>query len=500
MTNFNDLKISDLLKKSIADMKYTKITEVQDRTIPLVILNKNVICKSHTGSGKTLAFGIPLSDRILTKKSSAALILGPTRELVVQVRDELIKLNKHTGLKAYCVYGGHRIADEISTLKRKPHLLAATPGRLLDHFKRHSINPQFFDTVVLDEADRMLDMGFIEDIKKILSAVKPDRVHLFSATLDGKVATLIKEYIPEYEEIVVKDEIIGKNILEQHLNVKKEDKFSELLKIVNNADRKRVLVFTSTKRYVDILTEKLTMEGIRAIGIHGDKSQRFRELALDDFRKGRMQVLIATDVAARGLQIDNVEYVVNYDKANDDDTHKHRIGRTGRMGKTGHAITFVSDDDSSKKSRSHSRSSGSFRQRSSSDRSNRSSRFDERPRNRYSTDMSDNRSNRSERYDDKRGSRSESSFSRDRSENDRFRRARSSDDRSSRSKGFRDNSNIDKSKSFSRDKSRDNRTDRNRNSDSRSEKSSKSFSRDKPKGNKSFGPHRERKGSGRTRR
>lgn len=380
MTKFEDLSFHNLLKKSIKDMNYSTITEVQEKTIPLMINGENVICKSHTGSGKTLAFGIPISDRILSNKSQKVLILGPTRELVVQVKDEIGKLNRYSGLRVYNVYGGHGMNEEATALRRGVHILAATPGRLLDHFKRRVINPKQFDTVVLDEADRMLDMGFVEDIKKILDLIQPGRVHLFSATLDGKVATIISKYIPTYEEVIIKEEVIGKNITEKHIEVKSSDeKFGHLKQVLEEAGSSRVLVFVSTKRYADMLTEKLTSLGYSVISIHGDKSQKYRELALEDFKAGRMQILIATDVAARGLQIDNVEYVVNYDQARDADTHKHRIGRTGRMGKTGVAVTFVSDEDNKPQGRGRGRGRGgrSGFSRSSYSRSRSSSRFDD---------------------------------------------------------------------------------------------------------------------------
>jgi len=344
-TTFDDLNFDNRLKTGLKNMNYVNTTEVQAKTIPLMIEGNNVICKSFTGSGKTLAFGIPLSDRLLRHKSTGILILGPTRELVVQVRNELVKLNRNTDLRIEAVYGGHGIGAEILALKRKVDVLCATPGRLLDHIRNRNINTKQFDTVILDEADRMLDMGFIDDMKEILNILNPVNTHLFSATLDGSVAKLIDRYIPKYEEIIIAEEIIGKNILEKHVDVKKEDKFQHLLDVVKNAHSKKVLVFVSTKRYADSLTEKLINKGINVASIHGDKSQMYREMALRDFKSGRKQVLIATDVAARGLQIDNVEYVVNYDAAKDADTHKHRIGRTGRMGKIGYAINFISEQD-----------------------------------------------------------------------------------------------------------------------------------------------------------
>jgi len=341
MTKFEDIQFNNLLKRSIQDLKYENATEVQDKVIPAIIGGENIVCRSHTGSGKTLAFGIPLSHRILNGQSKKVLIIGPTRELVVQVRTELSLLNRHSRLKVYNVYGGHGMIDEQSQLRKGVDILVATPGRLLDHFKRRVIQPRQFDTVVLDEADRTLDMGFITDIKQILGMIEPKNVHLFSATLEGKVASLIHSFISKYKEIILPAEIIGKTIIEKDIEVTRGDKYKALLDIITQANGKKVLVFVSKKYFADSLCEKLGKNEVGAVSIHGDKTQKNRELSLKDFKTGRTQVMIATDVAARGLQIEDIEFVVNYDAAMDRDTHKHRIGRTGRMGKTGYAINFI---------------------------------------------------------------------------------------------------------------------------------------------------------------
>jgi len=342
--SFQDIKFSNEIKKSIQRMKYETATDVQLDTIPLILDGYNVIVKSHTGSGKTAAFGIPISEQIFKSKGRAALVLCPTRELAVQVKNELRKINSDTRLNVFAFYGGHGMTSELKDTTRGIDILVATPGRLLDHFKRGSLNPKKFKTVVLDEADRMLDMGFIHDLKDILNQIKPGNTHLFSATLDGSVARLIQEHIPTYEEIILSEEIIGKNILERHIKVKFEDKLDALQEIIEEAKNGRVLIFVSTKRSADFLTRKLAKLNYRVECIHGGKTQRSREIALQNFKSGKKRILIGTDVASRGLQIDNVEFVVNYDLANDEDTHKHRIGRTGRMGDTGHAITFVGED------------------------------------------------------------------------------------------------------------------------------------------------------------
>ncbi len=339
---FEEFSFSEELKNAVKKMDYFNATEVQVHSIPLILEGHNVVVKSHTGSGKTLAFGIPLSELIFTKKLGGALVLCPTRELAIQVKEELKKLNSETGLKVTAVYGGHGVKNELNVLRKGVDILCATPGRLLDHFKNHDLNPEQFETIVLDEADRMLDMGFIHDLKEILTFIQPLNVHLFSATLTGKVAKIIDEFIQGYTEIIIEDEIIGTDIIEEHIKANKYEKFSILMDLINEA-RGKVLVFVATKRTADWLARKLKENNFFVSSIHGDKSQNYREKALNSFKTGEKKILIATDVAARGLQIDNVELVINYDLAQDYDTHKHRIGRTGRMGAKGKAISFVTE-------------------------------------------------------------------------------------------------------------------------------------------------------------
>lgn len=379
--SFEDIKFSDEIKKSIQRMKYEKATDVQLDTIPLILDGHNVIVKSQTGSGKTAAFGIPISEQIFKSKGRAALVLCPTRELAVQVKNELRQINSDTGLNVYAFYGGHGMMSERKAISRGIDILVATPGRLLDHFKQGQLKPRMFKVVVLDEADRMLDMGFIHDLKDILHQVKPGNTHLFSATLDGSVAKLIQEHIPTYEEILLSDELVGKNIFERHIKVPFEEKLEALEEIIQEAKDGRVLVFVATKRNADYLSRNLAKLNYKVECIHGGKTQRSREYALENFKSGKKRILIGTDVASRGLQIDNVEYVVNYDLAQDADTHKHRIGRTGRMGDTGHAITFVGADGniiapakSYRKGRSNDKPRG-FRNNQRRDRNNQYSKF-----------------------------------------------------------------------------------------------------------------------------
>jgi len=343
---FDDLDISSEIKTAVKNMNYEVATEVQIKSIKWMLEGHNVIVRSHTGSGKTTAFGLPISENIFKGKSKSTLILCPTRELAVQVKAELAKINQKTGLRTIVVYGGHGMTGEIRDLQRGVDILCATPGRLLDHFRNNHIDPKQFDTVILDEADRMLDMGFIHDLRQILDFVKPKSTHLFSATLEGSIANLIQEYIPTYEEIILPDEIVGKDIIERHIKVPRELRFDALLEVITEAEGGKVLIFVSTKRTADFLSKKLYRHGLKVEAIHGDKSQNTRQFALDKFRDGKCRILVATDVASRGIQVDDIEFVVNYDLANDYDTHMHRIGRTGRMGDKGEAVTFVGENGS----------------------------------------------------------------------------------------------------------------------------------------------------------
>jgi ATP-dependent RNA helicase DeaD len=341
---FSEMEIDEKIKLSLKNMGFESPSKVQELVIPSMIKGNNVVVKSHTGSGKTAAFGIPVIDKILKGEIEKVLIVGPTRELVVQVCEEIRKISKDSHIKAFAVYGGHGIEGEIELLNRKFNIVCATPGRLLDHIERRTLHPKEFDTIILDEADRMLDMGFIDDIKKIMSMVQAKNTHLFSATLDSKIIGLIKRYIQEYDEIILNEEVIGVNIIEETIATPARWKVNKLLDFMKDKKDKKVLIFVSTKRYCETLAQKFYKNRFRVETIHGDLSQRKREIALSNFKKGEVNILIATDVAARGLQIDNVDYVINYDDPQDEDTYKHRVGRTGRMGKTGYAVNFEIDN------------------------------------------------------------------------------------------------------------------------------------------------------------
>lgn len=341
---FSEMEINEKIKSSLKKMNFDSPTKVQELVIPSMIKGNNVVVKSHTGSGKTAAFGIPIINQILNEEVKKVLIVGPTRELVVQVCEEIRKLSKDSHIRAFAVYGGHGIEGEFEMLNKQFHIVCATPGRLLDHIERRTLNPKEFDTIVLDEADRMLDMGFIDDIRKILERTQPKNTHLFSATLDSKIIGLIEKYIRKYDEIILTEEVIGTKIIEETIATPARWKVNKLLDFMKDKRDKKVLIFVSTKRYCETLAQKFHKNRFNVETIHGDLSQRKREIALSLFKTGKVNILIATDVAARGLQIDNVDYVVNYDEPQDEDTYKHRVGRTGRMGKTGYAVNFKIDN------------------------------------------------------------------------------------------------------------------------------------------------------------
>jgi len=344
---FEDIKFDARIQKALKDLKFDEATEIQEKTIPLIIEGKTVVAKSYTGSGKTAAFGISAAERILQNKNKGVLIIGPTRELIVQVKTEVAKINRYTKLKVLAVYGGHGLVGEVKAIKSSGvDILCATPGRLLDHIKHNVIKKTAFDCIVLDEADRMLDMGFSQDIQKILDFFNPKNLHLFSATINEKIIGIVKKHIKDYELVSIKKELTGNEIIEQKIDMRESEKYPHLVEIIKKSEGKKILVFVETKTSADNLVRKLDKQGFFVASIHGDKTQKFREIALSNFKSNKIHILVATNVAARGLHIDDVEIVVNYDRARDKDTHTHRIGRTGRMGKKGIAITFVTDNDS----------------------------------------------------------------------------------------------------------------------------------------------------------
>ncbi len=341
---FADFKIGETLKKAIAVKGYTTPTPIQDRSIPHILQGVDVVGIANTGTGKTGAFLIPLIDKVIAKPTESVLIVVPTRELAIQIEEELHGFLKSVpSIKSVCAFGGANISRQIEALRTHRHFVIGTPGRLKDLLERRKLNTAGFRTVVLDEADRMLDMGFVHDMRTLLANVPKDRQTLFfSATLSPDIEKLINEFLREPVRISVKTRDTSKNIDQDVIRVPRGgDKFEILVDLLKKPDFSRVLVFGRTKHGVDTLEKKLMRSGITAESIHGNKNNAKRQQALRHFKEGRVRVLVATDVAARGLDIANVSHVINFDVPATYDDYVHRIGRTGRGEKKGFALTMI---------------------------------------------------------------------------------------------------------------------------------------------------------------
>lgn len=343
---FSDLKLSQRTIKSLGEYGYHEPTPVQEKAIPKIIEGKNLVVRSQTGTGKTAAFGVGIIERIIAGKTNKALILTPTRELAMQVCTELRGICQAHQLKVYSVYGGQPIQFQIRDLKKRYEILVATPGRLLDLCARRKVDLLQFNAIVLDEADHMLDLGFKRDVFKILNTLPKEKLMLlFSATIDQNVKSIVSHHMPEAENIAVGEMKIVSSIKEEQIELPHGEKFPKLQEILTKYNGKKILVFSRTKRCVVMLKEKLEKQGFEGIGmLQGDMPQPRRSKVLTRFRENRLSILIATNVASRGLHIDNVDLIVNYDEAEDKETHLHRVGRTGRMGAVGKVITFISND------------------------------------------------------------------------------------------------------------------------------------------------------------
>ncbi|WP_027308153.1 DEAD/DEAH box helicase [Caloramator sp. ALD01] len=343
---FNELNLSKELLKAIADLGYEEATPIQSQAIPIVLEGHDVIGQAQTGTGKTAAFSIPVIERIDTsKKQIQALILCPTRELAIQVSEEIKKLSSYKkGVYALPVYGGQAIERQIQALKKGVNIVIGTPGRVIDHINRGTIKLDNLKMIVLDEADEMLNMGFIEDIEFILSnAPKERQTLLFSATMPKPILELTQKYQnnPKMVKIVQK-ELTVPTIEQIYIEVREADKIEVLSRLLDIHNPKLSLVFCNTKKKVDEVSMSLQARGYLADGLHGDLKQLQRDKVMQKFRNGLIEILIATDVAARGIDVENVEMVFNYDVPQDIENYVHRIGRTGRAGREGKAYTFIS--------------------------------------------------------------------------------------------------------------------------------------------------------------
>lgn len=344
--NFEQFGISEDILHAIDDKGYTEPTEIQRLAIPPLMDWRDLIAKAPTGTGKTYAFGIPIIEQTDENESTVqALILAPTRELALQINADIIDLTKYRrNLKTVCLYGGQPISRQMQTLSKKPQIIVATPGRLLDHLNRRTVNLSNVNTVVLDEADRMLDMGFMRDVTRILDRTQ-NRVNLalLSATLSTDVMTVGWKYQRDAVEILVRAEVESKPDISQYsIEASELQKPKIILALMEKEGLDRAMVFCNTKSKVERVTKMLKYKGLAVDCIHGDIRQVQREKVLADFRKGKLKILVATDVAARGLDIDDVDVVFNYDIPDENEYYVHRIGRTGRAKRSGVAYCFVS--------------------------------------------------------------------------------------------------------------------------------------------------------------
>ncbi len=344
MLTFYEMGLSSQVVRATSEMGFEETTPIQEKTIPLAIQGKNVIGQAQTGTGKTAAFGIPIIEQIDDHdRNVKALIVTPTRELAVQVAEEINRLGQIKEVKSLPIYGGQDINRQIRALKKNPQVIVGTPGRLIDHINRRTIRLDKIEHVVLDEADEMLNMGFIEDIETILETVPDERqTMLFSATIPKTIQDLSKRFIKDPEIVKIQPkEVTVPNIDQNYIEVTEKQKFDVLCRLLDVQLPDKAIVFGRTKRRVDELCEGLNKRGYSAEGIHGDFPQSQRNNVMSNFKNGYTEVLVATDVASRGLDISDVSHVYNFDIPQDSEGYVHRIGRTGRIGRSGKSITFV---------------------------------------------------------------------------------------------------------------------------------------------------------------
>lgn len=342
---FEELELYPEILRAVTEMGFEEATPIQAKAIPAVMTGQDVIGQAQTGTGKTASFGIPLLMKVNPHiRKTQAIVLCPTRELAIQVANEIRSLAKYMhGIKVLPVYGGQEINKQIRSLKGGAQIIIGTPGRVMDHLRRRTIRCDYVDTIVLDEADEMLNMGFREDIETVLEYIPQEhQVVLFSATMPKAILEITKKYQKDAVTIkVTKKELTVPSIEQYYYDVKRRDKMEVLTRLLDYYDPKRSLVFCNTKKMVDELTAELQGQGYFAEGLHGDMKQAQRDRVMKSFREGKVDILVATDVAARGIDVDDVEAVFNYDLPQDDEYYVHRIGRTGRAGRTGRSFTFI---------------------------------------------------------------------------------------------------------------------------------------------------------------
>ncbi|HFD8039389.1 DEAD/DEAH box helicase [Streptococcus pyogenes] len=345
---FTEFNLSQDIQSAVVTAGFEKASPIQEMTIPLALEGKDVIGQAQTGTGKTAAFGLPTLNKIRTNENIIqALAIAPTRELAVQSQEELFRFGREKGVKVRSVYGGSSIEKQIKALKSGAHIVVGTPGRLLDLIKRKALILDHVETLILDEADEMLNMGFLEDIEAIISRVPADRqTLLFSATMPAPIKQIGVKFMKDPEHVQIKNkELTNVNVDQYYVRVKEQEKFDTMTRLMDVNQPELSIVFGRTKRRVDEITRGLKLRGFRAEGIHGDLDQNKRLRVIRDFKNDQIDILVATDVAARGLDISGVTHVYNYDITQDPESYVHRIGRTGRAGKSGESITFVSPNE-----------------------------------------------------------------------------------------------------------------------------------------------------------
>lgn len=349
-TSFEEMDFSKEVLRAIKDMGFTTPSTVQAKTIPLMMSGADVNAIAPTGTGKTCAFGIPMLEYVqLNEPEVQEVVLAPTRELALQIGDELTKLAKYIkGCRIAVLYGGQPIPKQLAALKRKPQILVATPGRLLDHMNRGNVHLNAVHTMVLDEADEMLNMGFVKDVTRIIEATPDERqMVLFSATTNQDVLTIAWKYQHDPIEVTVEATKQDRPQIAQYvISTEQNKKIDHLLYLLDADVYQRVMIFCNTKFMTDRLTERLKKEGYQAECIHGDVKQSQRNVVMNDFRRGKFPILIATDVAARGIDVDDVEAVINFDLPAENEYYLHRIGRTGRAHKHGVSFSLVTFQES----------------------------------------------------------------------------------------------------------------------------------------------------------
>lgn len=345
---FSELGLSDSLLKAIKRSGYEEATPIQEQTIPMVLKGKDVIGQAQTGTGKTAAFGLPIIENVDTENPNIqAIIISPTRELAIQTQEELYRLGKDKHVRAQVVYGGADIRRQIKSLKQHPQILVGTPGRLRDHINRHTVKLDHIKTLVLDEADEMLNMGFLEDIESIIKETPDDRqTLLFSATMPPEIKRIGVQFMSNPETVRIKAKELTTDLVDQYyVRARDYEKFDIMTRLIDVQDPDLTIVFGRTKRRVDELSKGLIARGYNAAGIHGDLTQDKRSKIMWKFKNNELDILVATDVAARGLDISGVTHVYNYDIPSDPDSYVHRIGRTGRAGHHGVSLTFVTPNE-----------------------------------------------------------------------------------------------------------------------------------------------------------